>query len=472
MKFSLARLFLVIFLLIEALGTLLLSALNHVSRDSPQESANASFVRQIANVVTQFDKDVALLAEQPATAACLEKPDIPGLCQSHAAEMLAYHPGYSLRFLSRQGQEIVVFATENTPMVKEQERDFKLAAGLNLQTSHVVKNADGTVVGQLIVGQATSELTALFENLPRGTGYAELRQYEPGGGYGVLLRKGNEELGQGAPSVLAEIAHSPWKVALYAASSGARVMGLPAFFATWLVFTLMTSIIMGLAYWALHKHVQGDLGTLIGMVSDIRRSRLQSDYSVRLDDFEHSLNILKKLGRLMVGKHLEVTAQATLDHLSQVHNRRSFEAKQREIFKTLSVGFPHTLLLMDIDRFKHVNDTYGHDAGDRLIVEFGKALKENLRASDFIARLGGDEFCIIFPNTPLKQAAELAERLRQKMPKYVVLGTGIRHELRYSAGLTAYDRNDRTETAALARADTALLDAKRAGRNVTQVKAA
>ena len=64
----------------------------------------------------------------------------------------------------------------------------------------------------------------------------------------------------------------------------------------------------------------------------------------------------------------------------------------------------YSLLILDIDNFKQVNDTYGHDAGDQLIVQFGKLLKEHLRSSDFVARLGGDEFCVIFPNTPLKKS--------------------------------------------------------------------
>jgi diguanylate cyclase (GGDEF)-like protein len=472
MKLSVTRLFVILFVLIEALGTLLLFALYHVSRNEQTEAASAPFVRQVATAVAELDRDVSILAGLPGTVACIESRS-PDVCQSHASAILAYHPRYSVRFVPALGQEIVAFSTQGSASLAQRAEDFRLAAGLALQSSHEVRNAGGDSIGRLVVEQPIPHITALFESLPSGFGYAELRQYAAGGGFSVLVRKGNEELGKKAPAVMADIAHSPWKVALWSHStSTASLLGIPAYFAVWLTFTVVLAIIVGLTHSALRGNIQGDLNALVGLVHDIRRNRLQADYSVRLQEFEQSLSLLKKMGRLMVGRQLEVTAQATLDHLSQVHNRRSFEARQRKIFRTLAEGFPHSLLLLDIDRFKHVNDTYGHDAGDRLIVEFGKALKDNLRASDFIARLGGDEFCVIFPNTPLGRAAELAERLRKKMPRTVELGSGIRHELRFSAGLAAYDRNDRGETAALARADAALLDAKREGRNITRVKAA
>jgi diguanylate cyclase (GGDEF)-like protein len=107
-----------------------------------------------------------------------------------------------------------------------------------------------------------------------------------------------------------------------------------------------------------------------------------------------------------------------------------------------------------------------------LIVQFGKALKDHLRASDFVSRLGGDEFCVIFPNTPLKKATELAERLRENLPHKMELIPGVIHTAAWSGGLSEYSRLDQSENAALSRADQALLDAKRAGRSRTEIKAA
>jgi diguanylate cyclase (GGDEF)-like protein len=161
-----------------------------------------------------------------------------------------------------------------------------------------------------------------------------------------------------------------------------------------------------------------------------------------------------------------------LDHLSKVHNRLSFDEKQSELFKTLKDGWTHSLLILDIDNFKQINDTFGHEAGDQMIIVFGKALRENLRNSDFVARLGGDEFCVIFPYTSLDRAEELAKRLRDNMPETVELIPGVTHKLAWSGGLSEYSKQDTAESAALSRADAALLMAKRSGRNTTRITAA
>jgi len=229
---------------------------------------------------------------------------------------------------------------------------------------------------------------------------------------------------------------------------------------------------LGGLYVALRRVLGNDISTIVTLFTDIRHNRLRKSYRAGLADFDEAFGLLVQLGRMTVGKQKQTANEAALDHLSQVHNRRSFEEKQRELYKTTADGWTHSLLIMDIDNFKQVNDTFGHDAGDALIVQFGKALKDHLRSSDFIARLGGDEFCVIFPNTPLKKGQELADRLRASMPAVVELTPGIMHKLQWSGGLGEYHRDDSSENMALSRADAALLDAKRNGRNLTRVQAA
>jgi diguanylate cyclase (GGDEF)-like protein len=191
-----------------------------------------------------------------------------------------------------------------------------------------------------------------------------------------------------------------------------------------------------------------------------------------LAEFQSPLETMLKLGKVMLGRQKEVTSQARLDHLSQVNNRRSFDEKQKELFATLKDGWSHSLLILDIDNFKQVNDTFGHEAGDQLIIKFGNVLKSCLRNSDFIARLGGDEFCVLFPYTQLDKAQELADRLRANMPESVELIPGVTQKLSWSGGLSEYSRDDKQDNEALARADAALLEAKRGGRNATRVRAA
>jgi diguanylate cyclase (GGDEF)-like protein len=218
--------------------------------------------------------------------------------------------------------------------------------------------------------------------------------------------------------------------------------------------------------------LQDDLTILTKLFSDVTHERLRKHYPIELRELRNGYQVMYQLAKMIVNKHKRVVNSAGIDHLSQVSNRRSFEAKQHEVFARVNEGWAHSLLILDIDEFKRVNDTYGHDAGDQLIIQFGKILKDHLRSSDFVARLGGDEFCVIFPNTPLQKADELSQRLRANMPSRLELQPNVTHHLSWSGGLSEYSRQDKSENAALARADQALLDAKRAGRSRTEIKAA
>jgi PleD family two-component response regulator len=177
----------------------------------------------------------------------------------------------------------------------------------------------------------------------------------------------------------------------------------------WLVASLVIAILVMFVTLTVRNRVTDNLSTLVKLTNDVRQQRLRTDYSVSLAEFRTPLDTMLKLGKVMLGRQKEVATQAREDHLSKVNNRRSFDEKQKELFATLKDGWSHSLLILDIDNFKQVNDTFGHEAGDQLIIKFGNALKACLRNSDFIARLGGDEFCVLFPYTPLDRAQELAD---------------------------------------------------------------
>jgi diguanylate cyclase (GGDEF)-like protein len=244
------------------------------------------------------------------------------------------------------------------------------------------------------------------------------------------------------------------------------------YFMGWLLTSLLIAVLVMAFTLTVRNRVGDSLRMLVRFTNDLRQQRLRADYPMSLTEFTSPLETMLKIGKIMLGKQKEVTSQARLDHLSQVNNRRSFDEKQKELFASMKDGWSHSLLILDIDNFKQVNDTFGHEAGDQLIIKFGEALKITLRNSDFIARLGGDEFCVLFPFTPLDRAQELADRLRTNMPESVELIKGVTQRLSWSGGLSEYSRDDKEENEALARADAALLEAKRGGRNVTRIRAA
>lgn len=213
--------------------------------------------------------------------------------------------------------------------------------------------------------------------------------------------------------------------------------------------------------------VRHDVKSLVRLAKDARRGSLRVDYPVALADLAEAFEAVHKSGRRLVREKEALKDMGLIDHLSQLGNRRHFEARQKEIHEAMPTHGASSVLIIDVDKFKQVNDQYGHDAGDALIVAFANALRANVRQTDVLARLGGDEFCIIYPYTPLDKARALVERLRKQLPRDVELTRGIRHTLRWTGGLSAMHDSDASPEDVLWRADQALLKAKEAGRNLT-----
>lgn len=343
---------------------------------------------------------------------------------------------------------------------------------LSLKLSEPVRAADGTLLGFVLIERDLLPVRDLFNQTPLIDGYAELQQIS--GMSETLLKRGNEQLKARLPMESRIIAGTPWRLALWSTPPSSVFMGNVNHFYYVIggLLLLLIGLITLFGYRLGNRTLQADMTALTKLFSDITHGRVRKRYDIQLKELRNGYQVMYQLAKMMVGKHLQAINTAGTDHLSQVNNRRSFEAKQREVFARVREGWAHSLLILDIDNFKRVNDSFGHDAGDQLIIQFGKAMKDNLRASDFVARLGGDEFCVIFPNTPLKKAIELADRLRQNLPRSLELLPGVIHTIAWSGGLSEYSRDDQSENAALSRADQALLDAKRAGRNRTQTKAA
>ena len=116
--------------------------------------------------------------------------------------------------------------------------------------------------------------------------------------------------------------------------------------------------------------------------------------------------------------HGELERLATTDDLTGLANRRRFRAElEREVATATRYGSPLSLLLLDLDNFKMINDTYGHIAGDEALVDVARAIAAELRAPDFAARLGGDEFAVLLPQTTAADASALARRLERAIAR-------------------------------------------------------
>jgi diguanylate cyclase (GGDEF)-like protein len=186
------------------------------------------------------------------------------------------------------------------------------------------------------------------------------------------------------------------------------------------------------------------------------------------------LTVLPDGGRMLVYNDVtdiirhaqELERLATTDGMTGIYNRRHFlTLADREWDRTCRYRRPVALLIFDIDYFKCINDTFGHQVGDSMIVHLANLARACTRGSDVLARIGGEEFALLLPETDVCQAQELAERLRAEVAENPLAARSEAIAATVSIGL-AERGVEMSEFCHLMRAaDTALYDAKRAGRN-------
>jgi two-component system cell cycle response regulator len=153
------------------------------------------------------------------------------------------------------------------------------------------------------------------------------------------------------------------------------------------------------------------------------------------------------------------------DPLTGLNNRRYLAQKLRQALDAASGQLRRlSLLAVDLDGFKVLNDERGHDAGDRALIETGESIKQYLRDSDALARVGGDEVMVVLPGATAQQAQAIARRLLQTLP--LALGEKLSVSLTCSIGIATIDGQDKTgEVEFIRLADQALLAAKRRGKS-------
>lgn len=204
----------------------------------------------------------------------------------------------------------------------------------------------------------------------------------------------------------------------------------------------------------------------IGTVEDItERKNTEEKVKIYAAELEQSNkdkdHLIKELQSLKT--QLEISAKT--DPLTGLLNRRGMNEQIEQVkIRYERHKTPFTFIITDIDHFKHINDTFGHDAGDYILREIAKGLKESLRKQDIIARWGGEEFLILLPETDLRGGITLAEKFRSRVEKE--LFRHKEHDIRMtmSFGLSAYEETGDIDTC-IKRADECLYKAKNTGRN-------
>ena len=156
---------------------------------------------------------------------------------------------------------------------------------------------------------------------------------------------------------------------------------------------------------------------------------------------------------------------ALTDSLTGMQNRRFFDDALREYIEEFrKIDKPVGLMILDLDHFKQVNDTHGHDVGDQVLKAVADCLKDMTRYHDVVARLGGEEFAVVAPNMDEELLMKFAERIRKAVAGLAVTTGNIRLKITTSVGLAVWDRHESAEEF-FRRADKHLYQAKRLGRN-------
>jgi len=171
-----------------------------------------------------------------------------------------------------------------------------------------------------------------------------------------------------------------------------------------------------------------------------------------------------------VSLYREVEELSITDGLTGIYNRRHFtERSKQEFARAGNFKLNLSFLMLDIDYFKSYNDTFGHIVGDMLLRKVAEGLKAGLRQIDMYARWGGEEFCILLPDTPKDGAYQVAERLRSGVEQLNIKAYDENFKVTISIGVASYPEDAKEYSLLVDKADEALYNAKKAGRNTVFV---
>ncbi|RUM28386.1 MAG: hypothetical protein DSY42_08485 [Aquifex sp.] len=185
------------------------------------------------------------------------------------------------------------------------------------------------------------------------------------------------------------------------------------------------------------------------------------------------LKMMESLEKLLLKttrEKMHYETMALTDPLTKLYNRRIFvEVAEKELSRASRLGDSFSIILLDIDNFKKINDTYGHDVGDIVLRTVAEVLKKNVRKMDMVARWGGEEFIVMLPNTNLESAVKVAEKLRKLIERTKIkLPSGEVINITVSAGVSSF-KGQRSLDEIIKEADIALYAAKNRGKNRVEI---
>lgn len=222
-----------------------------------------------------------------------------------------------------------------------------------------------------------------------------------------------------------------------------------------------------LLHQAIRNITKGDLDTRVSLgrrATD--KDSIEKIHSDDDDEFEILFNGFNVMARKLEENQKKLENLANIDGLTALLNRRKFDDYLRDEISAHQKQSTLALLIIDIDNFKSVNDTYGHQTGDEALQLVSKIIKKHTRQNDITARYGGEEIAVILPHTTGQEAEKLAERIRMAVEKQAILNPSIDLlHLTVSIGVSSFPDDADTDVKLIAAADNAMYLAKQEGRN-------
>ncbi|MEX2443955.1 MAG: diguanylate cyclase [Alkalispirochaeta sp.] len=206
--------------------------------------------------------------------------------------------------------------------------------------------------------------------------------------------------------------------------------------------------------------------------SRFQKNELREHFVALQKEYKHLLRQLDRVARVSDGYQQKLIERSELlnqaahhDALTGLSNRRDMvDRLNREVHAAARHGYTFAVILCDVDRFKQVNDTFGHKAGDSVLKEVARSVVNTIRSEDVCGRWGGEEFLILLPHTDESAALHVAEKIRATVEEILTVCDGRSIRCTLSAGVAGYHHGDDID-AVIRTADTRMYEAKQLGRN-------
>ena len=349
---------------------------------------------------------------------------------------------------------------------------------LDTPSSHIaviqsVWDQNNELAGYILLSLKPELIQEILNQHPHQEGYLELRQKLSNdksiavATYGKPVVNTNDVPAEQVPVVRTNWTLSYWQdIEPWTLSSDMRPIFV--YFGLSALFLLLGPL---LVHNLMRRTVQHDIKILTTMLNDIRTGRIAPDYPIKLKELSLIAIQLQRSGGKLVQDQQALIKKGHTDKLTGLADMTVFNLKLDQLFDHTKLGFPSTVMIVDIDHLLQINDKYEHEGGDKVLKAFAKELSSTMRQVDYVCKLEEDKFGVIFSLTTLSDVAPAIERLKGKIPFKVNIFAGKSVNIGWSGGVSAMQASDKNAMAVIQRAESALNESKKAGGNQISISA-